>query len=256
MQKIKIKGGFLSPLNTHHHTTTHTASHSFTHSLIPHSHAHILPPATPPSHHYLFTLFPSCAIASASASVSSTLPIIMFLHRSLIGCRRVSRYATMKPPATILNRSMSTVQPENENEDKTVAYIGTFGGTLKLLRRVSLCSATLSITSLPMMMVLNGTAPSLPQLIVIGTAVTASLGSTMFLKLMSFPYVTKFEEIPPVSDNQDFLDRRFMAYRISMLGMEYGTEVQMRDVESVKVIVIMFLTLCSILCFVTISLLH
>jgi hypothetical protein len=57
---------------------------------------------------------------------------------------------------------------------------------------------------------------------------------------MSFPYVTKFQEILPVSDNQDFLDRRFMAYRISMLGMEYGTEVQMRDVESVKVIVIMF----------------
>ena len=128
-----------------------------------------------------------------------------------------------------------TSGPDITVEEGT-AYIGTFGGTLKLLRRVSLCSATLSITSLPMMMVLNGSAPTLPQLIVIGTAVTASLGSTLFLKLMSFPYVTKFEEIASAGEKEVvFEDRKFIAYRISMLGMEYGTEVTMRDVEPVKV---------------------
>lgn len=131
---------------------------------------------------------------------------------------------------------MSTTGPVLEPEDD-VAYIGTFGGTLKLLRRVSLCSATLSITSLPMMMVLHNTTPSLPQLIVIGTAVTASLGSTMFLKLMSFPYVTKLEEISNGDMTEtSFHDRRFMAYRLSMLGTEYGTEVCIKDVEPVKVI--------------------
>ena len=86
-------------------------------------------------------------------------------------------------------------------------------------------------------MVLSGTAPTLPQLIVISTAVTASLGSTMFLKLMSFPYVTKLEEILPKKEEKEvaFEDRRLLAYRISMLGMEYPTEVAIKDVEPVKV---------------------
>lgn len=88
-------------------------------------------------------------------------------------------------------------------------------------------------------MVLNGSTPTLPQLIVIGTAVTASLGSTLFLKLMSFPYVTKFDEIPSADEKEvAFKDRRFIAYRISMLGMEYGTEVALRDVEPVKVCIV------------------
>jgi hypothetical protein len=89
-------------------------------------------------------------------------------------------------------------------------------------------------------MMLNGSAPTLPQLIVIGTAVTASLGSTMFLKLMSFPYVTKLEEIRSAKMESEggvaFEDRKFVAYRISMFGREYGTEVLLRDVEPVKVV--------------------
>lgn len=83
-------------------------------------------------------------------------------------------------------------------------------------------------------MALNGSAPTLPQMIVIGTAVTASLGSTMFLKLMSFPYVTKLEEIR-ADEGASFEDRTFLAYRISMLGSEYGTEVALGEVQPVKV---------------------
>lgn len=116
-----------------------------------------------------------------------------------------------------------------------MVYEGTFGGTLRLLRRVSLCSASLSVTSLPAMMVLHGTVPTLPQLVVIGTAVTASLGSTLFLKLMSFPYVTKLVEIEAGIKDSTLLDRKFIAYRISMLGFDYPTEVSVKDVEPVKV---------------------
>jgi hypothetical protein len=58
---------------------------------------------------------------------------------------------------------------------------------------------------------------------------------------MSFPYVTKFEEIAVVAnklnnDEDSFLDRKFVAFRISMLGTgECGTEVALRGMESLKV---------------------
>ena len=85
-------------------------------------------------------------------------------------------------------------------------------------------------------MILHGTVPTLPQLVVIGTAVTASLGSTIFLKVMSYPYVTKFEEIHKYGkEDVTFEDRKFAAYRISMLGTEYPTEVVLKDIEHVKV---------------------
>jgi hypothetical protein len=91
-------------------------------------------------------------------------------------------------------------------------------------------------------MAMSGAVPTLPQMIVVGTAVTASLGSTMFLKLMSFPYVTRLEELSalPLPSGEEaqavaFGDRTFLAYRISMLGMEYATQVALRDVEPVKV---------------------
>jgi hypothetical protein len=81
------------------------------------------------------------------------------------------------------------------------------------------------------MMLLTGSNPSLGTSVILGTAVFMATGSTLFLKLMSYPYVVKMEEAP--SSTPD--DRSFVAYRLGILGTPYPSEFKLSEVEHVKV---------------------
>ena len=79
-------------------------------------------------------------------------------------------------------------------------------------------------------MLITGSNPSLGTSVILGTAVFMATGSTLFLKLMSYPYVTKLEEISASPG-----DRRFVASRLNAMGFEYPTEFNLSEVEHVKV---------------------
>lgn len=60
-----------------------------------------------------------------------------------------------------------------------------------------------------------------------------SIGSTLFLKAMSYPYVTSLKEIEPLPSKPN--DRRFIAERINMFGFNYKNEFSLSEVEGIKV---------------------
>jgi hypothetical protein len=81
------------------------------------------------------------------------------------------------------------------------------------------------------MILISGNLPSAGMHAIVGTAVFMSVGSTIFLKAMSYPYVTKLEESPTSTT----CDRRLIAYRLGLIGTAYPTEFRLADVEPVKV---------------------
>lgn len=81
------------------------------------------------------------------------------------------------------------------------------------------------------MIMISGNLPSTGMNAIVGTAVVMSVGSTIFLKAMSYPYVTKLEEAPSSTPE----DRKLVAYRLGIFGNTYSTEFRLADVESVKV---------------------
>mmetsp|Transcript_1813 Transcript_1813/g.2864 ORF Transcript_1813/g.2864 Transcript_1813/m.2864 type:complete len:204 (+) Transcript_1813:200-811(+) len=142
--------------------------------------------------------------------------------------------STVRSPLYLTLKSRQFCFQSVSNEKPPPLYEGSFGGVLSILRRVSLGSATLSITTLPVMMMLYGTMPSVGQYTIVGTAVVMALGSTLFLKAMSYPYVIKLEE---KSGNSDVPpeQRIFVATRLNMFGSEYETEFMGSDISPVTV---------------------
>jgi hypothetical protein len=81
------------------------------------------------------------------------------------------------------------------------------------------------------MILISGNLPSAGMHAIVGTAVFMSVGSTIFLKAMSYPYVTKLEESPSSTAG----DRRLIAHRLGLIGTSYPTEFRLAEVETVKV---------------------
>lgn len=81
------------------------------------------------------------------------------------------------------------------------------------------------------MIALSGNLPSTGMSAIVGTAVVMSVGSTIFLNAMSYPYITLLEESP----NSTPEDRKLIAHRLGLLGTSYKTEFRLADVEQVKV---------------------
>jgi hypothetical protein len=120
----------------------------------------------------------------------------------------------------------------NPTPQPIVIYEGIFAGKLRHLRIFSLGSALLSAFGLPMAMTISsGAVPVVGQIAIIGTAVAISVSSTVFLQLVTAPYVAKLIEIPPLEGVEvDFEDRVFKATRIDMFGRFITNEFQMKDV--------------------------
>jgi hypothetical protein len=81
------------------------------------------------------------------------------------------------------------------------------------------------------MIMVSGNLPSAGMNAIVGTAVFMSVGSTIFLKAMSYPYVTKLEESPSSTPT----DRKLIAHRLGIIGNTYATEIRLADVAPVKV---------------------
>lgn len=75
------------------------------------------------------------------------------------------------------------------------------------------------------------TVASTGKLVIIGTCFFVTIGSTLFLKRMSYPYVTSLREIASTNPN----NRRFVADRLDMFGRNYSTEFSLSEVEAIKV---------------------
>jgi hypothetical protein len=120
----------------------------------------------------------------------------------------------------------------NPPPEPTVIYEGIFAGKLRHLRIFSLGSALLSAFGLPLAMTISsGAVPLVGQIAIIGTAVCISVSSTVFLQLVTAPYVAKLIEIPPLEGVEvDFEERVFKATRIDMFGRFIVNEFQMKDV--------------------------
>jgi hypothetical protein len=150
------------------------------------------------------------------------------------------------------HKSFSTSDHSSKEEEKynKIHYTGHFGSVLKLLKRLSIGSALISTGILvssfwryyvfpslmlfqPVMMYLHSTTPDVGKCVIIGTAVFMSVGSTVFLKKMSYPYVTLLTEIKPLSSALD--DRRFEANRINLFGFEYSEQFSLSEVKGIKV---------------------
>jgi hypothetical protein len=83
----------------------------------------------------------------------------------------------------------------------------------------------------PTMIMISGNLPSAGMNAIVGTAVVMSVGSTVFLKAMSYPYVTKLE----VSPSSTPTDKKLVAHRLGIIGNSYSTEFRLADVEPVRV---------------------
>lgn len=78
---------------------------------------------------------------------------------------------------------------------------------------------------------ISGNLPTVGMNAIVGTAVVMSVGSTVFLKAMSYPYVTKLE----ISPSSTPTDKKLIAHRLSIIGNSYPTEFRLADVEPVRV---------------------
>jgi hypothetical protein len=120
----------------------------------------------------------------------------------------------------------------NAPPEPIVIYEGIFAGKLRHLRIFSLGSALLSVFGLPLAMTISsGNVSLVGQIAIISTAICISVSSTVFLQLVTAPYVAKLIEIPPLEGVEvDFEDRVFKATRIDMFGRFVVNEFQMKDV--------------------------
>jgi hypothetical protein len=120
----------------------------------------------------------------------------------------------------------------NSPPEPIVIYEGIFAGKLRHLRIFSLGSALLSVFGLPLAMTISsGNVSLVGPIAIISTAICISVSSTVFLQLVTAPYVAKLIEIPPLEGVEvDFEDRVFKATRIDMFGRFVVNEFQMKDV--------------------------
>jgi hypothetical protein len=126
-------------------------------------------------------------------------------------------------------------QAEVPKQEPKLIYEGPFAGMLKRLRLVSFTSSVLGVVGFPLTYVFgipNSTISIAGQVVVVGTALLASLSSTAFLQLVTHPYVTQMHEhIPVASDGQ----RRFRATKLGYYGNAIVTEFALTDIKSVTV---------------------
>ena len=112
-----------------------------------------------------------------------------------------------------------------------VIYEGSFAGTLKRLRRVSIVSAIGSAIGLPIAYVFgipNASISIAGQVGIIGTVLVSSLSSTFFLQLVTSPYVTQLREWEVSSS-----ERCFRADRLNYFGNSVQTTFTLSEVSKV-----------------------
>jgi len=128
------------------------------------------------------------------------------------------------------------VQPQVEvpKQEPKVIYEGPLAGTLHRLRVVSFTSSVVGVFGFPLTYIFgipNSTISIAGQVVVVGTALFASLSSTAFLQLVTHPYVTKVEEyLPAAQDGQ----RRFRASKLTYSGKTSLTEFSLGDIKAVS----------------------
>lgn len=136
---------------------------------------------------------------------------------------------------------LSTDQDSDEGKPSTEAkllqepillYEGEFTPNIRRLRIVSMGSSLLSAFGMPLALTIStGSVPLIGQIAIISTALCISLSSTLFIQLVTFPYVTRLVEIPPLEGvNVDFEDRVFKATRINVFAQYKVQEFKMKDV--------------------------
>jgi len=77
----------------------------------------------------------------------------------------------------------------------------------------------------------NSTISIAGQVVVVGTALLASLSSTAFLQLVTHPYVTQVHEYLPVAPDGQ---RRFRATKLGLTGSAVLSEFRLADIQSVS----------------------
>lgn len=68
--------------------------------------------------------------------------------------------------------------------------------------------------------------------VIIATGISLALGSTLFLKTMSYPYVTR---LFIAHDNEDADEVILRAERLNFYGGLYTTDFKIKDIESISV---------------------
>jgi hypothetical protein len=109
-------------------------------------------------------------------------------------------------------------------------YRGQHGGRLKRIRRLSLLSSVVSIIGSPLFVLYGDSAmPLVGQLGIAASVISLSVGSTVFLQTVCYPYVTSiFLMTPPSSDSSLGLgtqDKYLRVTRLNLLGNDRVTEL-------------------------------
>lgn len=118
---------------------------------------------------------------------------------------------------------------QSESSKQILIYEGLFSQSLRLLKQVSVGSSIICIFGLPIALTTNTGIPLLGLIAIGGSALFTSLSSTLFLSVITYPYVLKLYEIPTFNGD----DRKFIAERLRLTGFSYKTEFNLSQVVKV-----------------------
>lgn len=121
-------------------------------------------------------------------------------------------------------------------------YSGIYSEKMRLLRRVSIASSVGCGVGLPLALnMISSSLDPIAQIAVTGTAIFASLSSTLFLQLITHPYVVSLEEITPSLPTLSADSRpeesvtmvRLRATRLSIMGFDSRSEFNLSEVRRI-----------------------
>ena len=150
----------------------------------------------------------------------------------------------------LYRRRLSTTSSHPEST-LLVHYQGEFANKLKWLRRVSFGSSVVSVFVIPFVMLTGvagtGSIPLVGQAVIISTALVTSLSSTLFLHMVTHPYVVSLKELYLENPNKNVdsngteieknmqvqsresSDRQLTVTRINVMGMFEETKFNLSE---------------------------
>jgi hypothetical protein len=111
----------------------------------------------------------------------------------------------------------------NENtliNNSKIIYKALFAGNLKMLKRISVFGTVVSVIGMPFMLTMEiSSIPYAGQIAIASTALFTSVGSTIFLKVITHPYVTVMYE--NFGNNIPTGERQLSVKRVSIFKYKY-----------------------------------